>query len=190
MPMSDMELANAVAYGLRTLTVTDPSGAVRGGNADAGNHQVSHQGLMGAILARGAMGDEKSVDAQLALGARTISKGAGVCTHLAAAVAHRLIACGMARHKIEIMTTQRGHGYGHTFNAINRAGAAGDIDTWGDDCIIIDIWMANQKHTSQSTTVEDATANFGQGAFYLRDYSAYKDYLARFGNSKGVVTRF
>jgi hypothetical protein len=188
--MSDMELANAVAYGLRTLTVTDPSGAVAGANADAGGHRVSHQGLMGAILARGAMLDEKSPDAQLALGKKTITSGKGVCTHLAAAVAHRLIACGMDRNKIEIMTTQRGHGYGHTFNAINRAGVAGDIDSWGDDCIVVDIWMANQNHTSESTTVEDATANFGQGAFYLRNKPGYKEYLARFGNSKGVVTHF
>ncbi|HEU4376577.1 MAG TPA: hypothetical protein VFS02_23990 [Telluria sp.] len=190
MPMSDMELANAVAYGLRTLTVTDPSGAVAGANADAGGHRVSHQGLMGAILARGAMRDEKSPAAQLELGERTIAAGKGVCTHLAAAVVHRLIACGMARNKIEIMTTNRGHGYGHTFNAINRVGDPGDIDSWGADCIIVDIWMANQQHTSESTTVEAATANFGQGAFYLRNNSGYKDYLSRFGNSKGVVTHF
>lgn len=190
MPMTDYQLANSVAYALRTITVTDPSNPTEGANFNAAEHKVAHSGLMGSILARGEMRDEKSPDAQLELGQKTIAAQKGVCTHLAAAVAHRLIKLGMAGSKIEIMTTNKGHGYGHTFVAINRAGDPANIDSWGDECILVDIWWANQNFSSDSLPVGEAPANFGQGAFLLRDNGHFKSYLANFGKAMGVVTKF
>ena len=46
MPMTDYELAKAVAYALRTITVTDPISDVAGANAKREEHQAAHAGLM------------------------------------------------------------------------------------------------------------------------------------------------
>ncbi len=77
----------------------------------------------------------------LARGGRTLGMMRGNSKDCAAAAAYLLLftlSKYLINIKIEIATCD-----GHTVVIVNRDGCLHDIQTWGDDAFIIDIWMQN-----------------------------------------------
>lgn len=149
------KIATRVSKELAKITIINPWSTRGGSSKDIDEEEQKEQALekhkhtMGSIFATiNALKEqpEKTIptatkEEWLAQGKKTIGAQQGVCSDCAAACAVQFLKYETAP-TVEIISTGE-----HAMTLINRKKDSDvkDASTWGEDCIVVDIWDQNQS---------------------------------------------
>lgn len=124
----------------------------------------------------------QSSDFWLAQGRRTIAAGEGVCTDLAAAAVILNDCVNRTSYEASIEIVSSGT---HAFVITNRAGEVRDVNSWGNETLVTDLWYANQF--TQHSVVPIFWFQ-GPEPHYMRDFIVDNESRLRVdANIRGVI---